>query len=77
MIPFNKCPLCGGEVIEKEVEQLLRGGNNTAAIKVKADVCLRCGERMYSKETINYFEQIRWKLENQDVSEFELMGNSY
>ena len=27
MIPFELCPVCGGEVIEKEVEKLILGGN--------------------------------------------------
>ena len=73
MLPFNKCPICGGEVIEKEVEKLLKGGKNTAVVKVKAEVCLHCGERLYSKETIGFFEKIRFKLEQQDVAEFELL----
>ena len=77
MIPFNKCPICGGEVIEKEVEKLLRGGKNTAVIKVKAEVCLHCGERLYSKDTITHFEQIRSKLERQEVAEFKQIGQSY
>lgn len=24
--PFDKCPICSGELVEKEVEKLLRGG---------------------------------------------------
>lgn len=47
MIPFDKCPICSGELVEKEVEKLIRGGNNTAIIKVKAEVCTGCGERLY------------------------------
>lgn len=39
-------------MIEKEVEKLLRSGNNTAVLKVYAEVCLCCGERLYSKETV-------------------------
>jgi len=77
MIPFNKCPVCGREVIEKEIEKLIRGGKNTAIVKVKADVCLHCGERLYAKETIKHFEQIRSKLERHEVSDFELLGKSY
>ncbi len=77
MLPFNKCPLCGSEVIEKDVEKLLRGGNNTAVVKVKAEVCLHCGERMYSKEIITFFEEIKLKLEKHDVSDFQLLGQSY
>jgi uncharacterized protein with PIN domain len=28
MKPFEKCPMCGGELVEKEVEKLLRGTSN-------------------------------------------------
>ena len=77
MLPFNKCPVCGGEVIPKEVEKLLRGGNNTAVVNVKAEVCLHCGERLYSEETIGYFEQIRKKLEIKEVSGFKQLGFSF
>ena len=77
MIPFNKCPICGGEVIEKEVEKLLKGGNNTAVIRVKAEVCLHCGERLYSKDTVKYFEEIRTKLKKKEVSDFEVLGQTY
>jgi len=74
MQPFNKCPLCGGELVEKEVEKLLRGDNHSAVISVTAEVCLHCGERFYSKETIQRFEQIRAKLIEQDTAEFEPLG---
>ena len=30
MMPFSKCPVCGGEMAEKEVEKLLRGGVHVA-----------------------------------------------
>jgi len=77
MIPFNKCPVCGGEMVEKEVEKLLRGGMHTAVLTVRAEVCLRCGERLYAPETIRRFEQIRAKLERQDVAEFQPLGQSF
>jgi YgiT-type zinc finger domain-containing protein len=57
MIPFSRCPVCGGEVVEKRVEKLLRGAVHTAALEVWAEVCLRCGERLYSQETVRRFEQ--------------------
>lgn len=44
MKPFDKCPVCGGELIEKEVEKLLKGGVHTAVLRVRAEVCLQCGE---------------------------------
>ena len=77
MRPFDKCPVCGGELIEKEVEKLLKGGVNTAALRVTAEVCLQCGERLYSEETVRRFEQIRQKLAKEDVGEFQLLGQTY
>ena len=77
MKPFSKCPVCGGEVTEKEVEKLLRGGVNLAAVIVRAEVCLNCGERLYSKETVSHFQQIRQKLANQEVAEFDPLGRSF
>jgi YgiT-type zinc finger domain-containing protein len=77
MMPFSKCPVCGGEMVEKEVEKLLRGGIHTAVLTVRAEVCLRCGERLYSQDTVHKFEQIRTKLERQDVAEFQPLGRSF
>ena len=77
MKPFDKCPVCGGELVEKEVEKLLKGGVNTAVLRVKAEVCLQCGERLYPEETVRRFEQIRQKLANEDVAEFQLLGQTY
>jgi YgiT-type zinc finger domain-containing protein len=64
-------------MIEKEVEKLLRGGNHTAVLTVCAEVCLHCGERLYSKETISQFEQIRSKLLRQDLADFQPLGQSF
>ncbi len=77
MMPFEKCPVCGGELVEREVEKLLRGGVNTAVLKVAAEVCLHCGERLYSEETVKKFEEIRAKLERQETGEFQPLGQSF
>ena len=77
MIPFEKCPGCGGQVVEKQVEKLLRGGDHTAIVNLKAEVCTHCGERLFSKDTIVNFEKIRSKLANQDVSDFQPLGQSF
>ncbi len=77
MTPFTKCPVCGGELVHKQVEKLLRGGAHTAVIHVPADVCLRCGERLYSQETVRQFEEIRKKLEQQDTAGFQPLGKSF
>ena len=77
LMPFEKCPVCGGEVQEKEVEKLLRGGNHTAVLRVLAEVCLHCGERLYAQDTVRLFEQIRGKLERQELSNFKPLGQSF
>ena len=77
MKPFDKCPVCGGELVEKEVEKLLKGGVNTAVLKATAEVCLQCGERLYPEETVRRFEQIRQKLAKDDVAGFLLLGQTY
>jgi YgiT-type zinc finger domain-containing protein len=76
-MPFEQCPVCGGNLVEKEVEKILRGGANTAVLKVCAEVCLRCGERLYSQETVRRFKQIRAKLERHETEEFRAIGVSY
>lgn len=77
MMPFTKCPVCGGEMVEKEVEKLLKGGVNLAVIMIKAEVCLHCGERLYSQDTIRRFEEVRAKLERQEVDSFQPLGKSF
>ena len=68
MTPLEKCPLCSGKIVEKEVEKVLRGGNNTEIVKVQALVCLRCGERLYTPEVVKLFEEIRSKLKDEKMA---------
>lgn len=77
MMPFQKCPVCGHELVEREVEKLLRGGVHTAVMKVHAEVCQHCGERLYSQETVKRFEDIRAKLERQETGGFLPVGQSF
>jgi len=77
MMPFEKCPVCGGELVEKEIEKLLRGGIHTAVLSVQAEVCLHCGERLYSQETVRRFEEVRAKLERQETADFQPLGRSF
>jgi hypothetical protein len=63
--------------MEKEVEKVLRGEANTAILKMKAEVCVHCRERLYRPETLAYFEEIREKLSKEDVGECEPVGKTY
>ena len=77
MTPFEKCPVCGGEIVERQVQKLLRGGRHTASITVPAEVCLHCGERLYSPDVVKRFDEIRAKLERQDTGEFQQIGQTF
>jgi len=77
MTPFEKCPVCGGEVIERQVQKLLRGGRHTASITVSAEVCLHCGERFYSPDVVKKFEEIRTKLERHGTDQFQPIGKAF
>ena len=77
MLPFPKCPVCGGQVVEKEVEEILRGGNNMAIIKVSAEVCQHCGERLFTPDALELFDDIVKKLEHQDTHDFKPIGYAY
>jgi YgiT-type zinc finger domain-containing protein len=77
VIDFDSCPICGGELQEKEVEKLVRGGTHSALLHVQAQVCLRCGERLYSLETIEQFETVREKLAKNQVAGLEPIGRFF
>ena len=76
MVLFKKCPVCGGEIIEKKVEKILRGGVHMSTMTVKAEVCLHCGERLYTPETIRKFEAIRRKLEQNNLEGLTEIGKA-
>jgi hypothetical protein len=40
-------------------------------VKATAEVCLHCGERLYSDEIVKRFEEIRRKIELKETREFE------
>ena len=77
MMPFEKCPVCGGELEVKQVEKLLRGGCNTVTLKVTAEVCQHCGERLYAEDIVRSFEEIRAKLQKQEFEHLRPVGRSF
>lgn len=77
MLPFEKCPVCGGELKEKVVEKILHGGKHAAVLQIKSEVCLHCGERLYAEETVRLFEKIRNKLKRQEISGFDPLGQTF
>ena len=71
------CHACGGPLIEKRVEKLLRGGVHTAVVEVEAEVCQRCGEQLFRPEIVRRLEEIRVKLANQETAEFVPIGQTF
>ena len=73
----KKCPVCSGKLKNKQVEKLLKGSGNTVSLKVKAEVCLQCGERLYTEKIIKSFEEIRDKLRKKEFSHLKTLGQSF
>ncbi len=73
----EKCAVCGGQLLEKEVEKLLRGGRNMASLKVRAEVCSHCGERFYTPRVIEQFEKIESELEEDNIQNFQAVGQAF
>lgn len=75
--PFDKCPACGGELADRVVEKVLRGGVNTAVLKIQAEVCLHCAGRIYTQKAIRQFEKVRENLEAKQTSGMKPVGQSF
>ena len=73
----QKCPTCQGELETKQIEKMLKGGNNTAVTQVEAEVCAKCGEKLYKPDVVSQFTQIRAKLRNQQTEDFQVIGQSF
>lgn len=46
----GSCPMCGGQLVLKQVEHEVSIGPHQKVIKVPAFVCKKCGERVYTDE---------------------------
>jgi len=72
---LSRCARCGSSDLEdKDVEKLIRGGDDVAALRVRATVCHACGERYLASEAIRALEQARHDLEEGKVSRFRALG---
>ena len=73
----ENCPICGQTLVIETVEKLLRGGNNMAAVRVRAGVCKKCGEIVFDAATHEKLEQIRAKLEKGQIEGFQPVGQAF
>ena len=68
-----KCIICRGTNINtKTVDEEIRKGNDITLVSLDILVCSNCGERYYNKRAINKIEEIRSKLNKQEVEVEEI-----
>ena len=61
----------------ENITHIVRGGNNAALLEAEAEVCQRCGEKLFTSGQVQYFEDIRNKLKNEDTSNFIQIGKYF
>ena len=78
MIDYSdKCVNCCGDVVEENVDVLLRGGGDVAVVSVAAGVCQRCGERYYDLDTARKLDEVQLKLKRRETTGLKPIGRSY
>ena len=72
---LSKCMRCGSSDLEdREVEKLVRGGDDVAVLRVPATVCRHCGERYFPNEVVRSLEATRHDLADGNVRRFRPLG---
>ena len=71
------CPVCGGEVIVKDITRMVKGGDNALVMKVEAGVCHKCGEEIFDYDTLQRIEKARKDLMENKTEQFKKIGNLY
>ena len=61
MASIDRCPVCGGVITEPEVENDVHAGVVRETARINAEVCLKCGERLYTPEGAHRLEKSRIK----------------
>ena len=63
-----KCIVCKSPDIElKNVDEQIRKGGDIILIPINILVCSNCGERYYNRKSMRKIEDIREKVQNQDL----------
>ena len=69
-----KCVICKGSDIEmRKIEEEIRSERDIVLIPMEVLVCLSCGERYYDRKAMRKIEELRLKL-NHDNLEVEEAG---
>ena len=75
----SKCAICNGKVEEREVSEEVRVGNDFVVIeRVRAGVCIECGERYYPPCVVDRLRKIeRSIMDRKRIKELDVIGTTY
>ena len=69
----GKCSICGGETREDIVEVQVIVREKPYIIKgIKAEVCVQCGERLYSLDEMRRIEEVRKGIIERKIKPIEI-----
>ena len=72
---LSKCFRCGStDLQDKDVEEFIRHGRYVVAMRTRATICDRCGERYFDQETVQLFEATRQKIGRGDLEGLRVTG---
>jgi YgiT-type zinc finger domain-containing protein len=72
---LSRCFRCGAaDLADKNVEELVRSGKYVVAVRVKATVCDRCGERYFDGTTLRLLEGVRERVGRGDLAGLQVTG---
>ena len=58
------CSLCGGKMTDRSVDVVDTVGGRLVILRgIAAEVCVRCGERVYSEVEMRKMEELRGKIQ--------------
>jgi YgiT-type zinc finger domain-containing protein len=60
-----KCIFCGGETVNRKVDEEIRYKTNHVLVKVDAEVCNNCHEKYYNSDTMDRLLRIKTNLGKQ------------
>ena len=62
------CPICGGEMADKSIDVVDTINRKLVVIRgISAEVCVWCGERLYSQGQMKKMEKLREKIQDNSV----------
>ncbi len=73
----DRCPLCGAPVEVKQREFIVRGGANAAVFTTWVGECTRCGEILYTPDTVAREFTLRKQLEEGRLEGLRPLGKLF